>query len=285
MKVAELERATGVPRSTLHHYLNLGLLPPPAVLGPKLHLYGEEHLNRVREIGRLRAAGHSLDRIRARLARRRVRPFSPKGAQPPKKNSGQGDGTSAVRADILDAAVRLFMERGYDDVHVGDVARAAGIGKATLYQYFGSKADLFVDCLDRLGETAASLDIHSLLHDPSAVQTEDELRAAEVITRFESYRMIVSALAPAAYGKDPVVAARARAAFRKVARSAEPWLRRAIDEGRCRPMDPEMLAYMTWGALMAVGARLALGDGQYTLDQALGIYLDFVTNGTKLRKA
>ena len=46
------------------------------------------------------------------------------------------------RAKILDCAVRLFSERGYDAVGVQEIAEAAGIKKPTLYHYFGSKEGL-----------------------------------------------------------------------------------------------------------------------------------------------
>jgi AcrR family transcriptional regulator len=289
MKIAEFERATSVPRSTIHHYLNLGLLPPPVTRGPRLHLYGEEHQERVREIGRLREQGLSLKTIAARMARRSVR--SPSAAAAPEKateratraKSEPSSKGGALRDAILDAAVPLFMEQGYDNLHMSHVARAVGIGKATLYLHFGSKADLFMNCLDRLAEAAESLDIHSLLLDTASQRSTDELRAAAFVARFDSYRMMVSALASAAYGKDEAIAARARSAFRRIALSVEPWVRQSIEEGRIRPMDTELLAYMIWGALMAVGARMALADGRYTLDEALGIYFDFMINGTALR--
>jgi hypothetical protein len=60
--------------------------------------------------------------------------------------------------------------------------------------------------------------------------------------------------------------------------NAEPALRRAIDAGKCRPIDSELLAYMNWGALIAVGDRLAL-DGKYTLNDGVRAYLDFVGRG------
>src|SRR6185503_10731385 len=68
MKIAELERVSGVGRSTLHHYLNLGLLPPPERLGPKLHLYGPAHIEGLRQIRRLQRRGLSLTQMKARLS-------------------------------------------------------------------------------------------------------------------------------------------------------------------------------------------------------------------------
>jgi len=46
------------------------------------------------------------------------------------------------RLRILDAAERLFAERGPQNVSMDDVARAAGVGKGTLFRRFGDRASL-----------------------------------------------------------------------------------------------------------------------------------------------
>lgn len=46
------------------------------------------------------------------------------------------------RQILLDVALRLFAERGYDAVGVQEIVNAAGVTKPTLYHYFGSKRGL-----------------------------------------------------------------------------------------------------------------------------------------------
>jgi AcrR family transcriptional regulator len=52
-----------------------------------------------------------------------------------------------TRTLILKAARRLFMQRGFADVAVGEVASAAGVTKPTLYYHFGDKEGLYADVL------------------------------------------------------------------------------------------------------------------------------------------
>jgi len=47
------------------------------------------------------------------------------------------------RADILSAAALCFMERGYTETSIDDVARRLGATKGRIYHHFASKADLF----------------------------------------------------------------------------------------------------------------------------------------------
>jgi TetR/AcrR family transcriptional regulator, transcriptional repressor for nem operon len=69
-------------------------------------------------------------------------PPSPRAllAQPP-DNVAAGKG-GANRQRIVDAALDLFMERGYAETSIGDVADAAGLLKGNLSYYFKTKADL-----------------------------------------------------------------------------------------------------------------------------------------------
>jgi len=47
------------------------------------------------------------------------------------------------RIEILQAAGRVFYLRGYEKSKIEDVAKEAGIGKGTVYEYFESKQQLF----------------------------------------------------------------------------------------------------------------------------------------------
>src|SRR3954454_12296533 len=50
---------------------------------------------------------------------------------------------------MLDAAMRLFAERGYAAVAMDDVAAAVGVTKPLLYNYWGNKERLFLACMER----------------------------------------------------------------------------------------------------------------------------------------
>jgi AcrR family transcriptional regulator len=50
---------------------------------------------------------------------------------------------AATRQALLDAAIGLFAERGYDRTTVRDIATRAGVNQSLLFRYFGSKEALF----------------------------------------------------------------------------------------------------------------------------------------------
>src|SRR5215468_9858256 len=65
------------------------------------------------------------------------------------------------RQKILTAAAELFGANPYDSVQMRDVAARAAVGKPTLYRYFPSKEELFLEVfksgLDRLDAEVATI--------------------------------------------------------------------------------------------------------------------------------
>jgi AcrR family transcriptional regulator len=53
------------------------------------------------------------------------------------------------RATIVEAAGRLFGERGYDATRLDDIAAAAGVTKPILYRHFDTKRALYLALLER----------------------------------------------------------------------------------------------------------------------------------------
>jgi AcrR family transcriptional regulator len=50
---------------------------------------------------------------------------------------------NAKRAQIIAGARAVFLSQGFDAASMGEIARAAGVSKGTLYVYFKNKAELF----------------------------------------------------------------------------------------------------------------------------------------------
>ena len=53
---------------------------------------------------------------------------------------------------VLDAAHRLFAERGYAEVTMDEIAASVGVTKPLLYTYFGNKERLYIACMERAGD-------------------------------------------------------------------------------------------------------------------------------------
>ncbi len=64
LKISDLERITGVGRSTIHYYLREGLLTPPRRTGKTMAYYDAGHVEELRRIRDLQEEGYPLTLIR-----------------------------------------------------------------------------------------------------------------------------------------------------------------------------------------------------------------------------
>jgi AcrR family transcriptional regulator len=85
----------------------------------------------------------------------------------------------ARRRDILDAARRLLERDGYERLNMRDVARGAGVSPGSVYNYFGSREELFATLYaERLEE------FHAEIVPACAAATTPEQLFVEIANRY-----------------------------------------------------------------------------------------------------
>jgi AcrR family transcriptional regulator len=73
-----------------------------------------------------------------------------------RRRSAQADGSAdyaAKRAELLRIAARLFKEQGFQSTRLIDIAKEAGLDRATVYYYVGSKEELFQETVEGVLDT------------------------------------------------------------------------------------------------------------------------------------
>lgn len=65
-------------------------------------------------------------------------------------NLAEGGRAARTRRHLLDTALRLFAEHGYEGVRVEDIAREAGLSRAAFYKHFAERDEIIGELLDRL---------------------------------------------------------------------------------------------------------------------------------------
>ncbi|KAA5604070.1 TetR/AcrR family transcriptional regulator [Roseospira marina] len=100
------------------------------------------------------------------------------------------------RAEILDAALRIFLRSGYKGATIDLVVSEANASKATVYSYFGGKEGLFISILEERTEHVLSDLFAQDMIDPHAIGAADVPGVLEQIAR----RLLTASLAPEALG-------------------------------------------------------------------------------------
>ncbi|MFJ8111802.1 TetR/AcrR family transcriptional regulator [Streptomyces sp. NPDC096132] len=150
-----------------------------------------------------------------------------------------------VRADVLDAAGALLLDKGMGAFTIEAVADRAGVSKTTIYKWWPSKGALALDGYFHAVESALAFpDSGDLEADLTA-----QLRAfVQVLTRTPAGRVIAELIGQAQ--TDPDLAAALLERYSGPRRElAVRRMRRAQEHGELRAdVDPEVLVDQLWGA-------------------------------------
>jgi AcrR family transcriptional regulator len=89
----------------------------------------------------------------------------------------------ARRAQLLDAALEVFVAQGYHAAAMDDIAERAGVSKPVLYQHFPSKLDLYLALLDQTCDAVIDAVRQALESSPD----NNKLRVQATMEVFYSY--------------------------------------------------------------------------------------------------
>ena len=64
---------------------------------------------------------------------------------------------------ILDAAIRVFAEKGFHRARISDIADAAGVADGTIYLYFDNKEHLLLSIFEAVSYTHLTLPTSDLV--------------------------------------------------------------------------------------------------------------------------
>ena len=156
------------------------------------------------------------------------------------------------RADVRDAALTLFAERGYHGTSMKDIAEALGIRAPSLYNHVGAKQDLLVEIMEA---TLAELQER---HDAAVGTTPD---VAEALRRAVEAHVRYHARFPREVhvgnrdlpALEPVNRERVIGMRRTYARAWQRLLQRGVDEGRFELADARLASY----AILEMGIGVA----------------------------
>jgi len=143
------------------------------------------------------------------------------------------------RQRILDAAMRIFSERGFHHATVSEVAQAAHVGKGTLYLYFHSKEALLVALFDELADRLlATLD--RVLGEGTSLREAVYRLVEEQVDNGTTKKQILRLLSQQPFLANLSLQREKRALVRRVIERVARGVRAATDRGRLRPCDPNL---------------------------------------------
>jgi len=187
--------------------------------------------------------------------------------------------------EVLDAALDLFMEKGFAATRVEDVAQRAGISKGTIYLYFPSKEALMEGLIHRALSPIALKAVNTIEMLNVDPRTILKALGGMVGKQLSDPRVVaIPKLVIRESANFPELAAMYR---REVIDKAMPSLikliERQVRSGRFRPVDPELAVRSMIGPI-AIHLLLdevfgIVPEGGLQMDKFIANHIDILFNG------
>lgn len=170
--------------------------------------------------------------------------FSPMNSASDEASKGQI--RQANEALILAAAERVFAGAGFGGATMAAIAEAAGLPKANLHYYFGSKQELYRTVLaETLKDWLKPTEVITPDADPqTAIEAYIRAKMALSMQRPHASRVFGNELLHGAPVVKPLLAGDLRELVQAKAKVIAQWVR----DGRMAPVDPVHLFFTIWAA-------------------------------------
>jgi AcrR family transcriptional regulator len=171
------------------------------------------------------------------------------------------DKANRKRSEILDAACKVFSEKGYHRTRIEDIASELGMAQGLLYRYFRSKLDIFSQLIDDViaRVTAGIASDAPGTSDNLDQYTEQMRRGVEnLFNIFVEDPRISKLLFQGSLGIDEDIRLRIQYLLDLFGEYSSLYVRQGIDKGFLRPDIQVEETGLAFNALIAEGTRRIL---------------------------
>jgi len=183
------------------------------------------------------------------------------------------------REEIVDAALRLVLEVGYNQVTLADIAERVGVSKGLISYYFPKKEDVFLAVLDQIVERLTT-DFQSFA-DADATAPEklkmifrnlfgNEKRARRY------YTVVIDYMAQAI--RTPGVQEYTQNIYNSYRTYTEKIIMEGVRRGQFRDVNPERATSMTLGMMEGLVLQWFFDKKGFDLDEAYRMCVDFMNS-------
>ena len=189
--------------------------------------------------------------------------------------------TNETRLAILRCAAEIFSEREFHEVLTDDIAQRLGIGKGTIYRYFGSKEELYLAAIGE-GLNGLHAAITAVLEQDAPLDTTIEAVVRTMVTYFWRRRDFFVLM----HRLEPKLKARERSDWRERRNQVVGLIRRVIEraatQGGISRVNARLAVEVLFGMIRGVCVYRAEGDRPEELTRLVtAIFLRGVTGETR----
>ncbi len=182
-----------------------------------------------------------------------------------------------TREGILEAAARIFSEKGFDATSMQDIAEAVHLQKASLYHHFSSKQEILAGILDR------ALDLLNTKLEEVLAQSlspDEQLRKAMIcyLQTIAENQNLSAVLLLELRSLDPQLKAKHASRREKFEGLWKDLIIRGRQQGVFQEIDPSLTGRAILG-VMNWTVTWFRKDGAKTAEEIANLYADLLLNG------
>lgn len=283
IRIGELEKISGLPRSTIHFYIREGILHRSIKTARTMAYYDERHVERLKLIKRmkseyrlpiafLKSKIEEIEKNKSPSAGPDQSPGAPSSIVSPKKR----------RQEFIDAAIRIFVAKGYRKTNVRDITEEVGVSAGTFYIYFPTKRDLFMEVVDEIFKGIVGQAAVAIKGEQDLIK-RSRIRSRVFNDNYARYSEILNQLRAEMAGEEQWPQEKIKKIYKDITAPPIREAREAVESGVLKStVDPELLVWAMTGIVEIMSLRLAIDD-KYTYDEVMSFTEDMILNGIALK--
>lgn len=181
-----------------------------------------------------------------------------------------------TREKLFRAAESVFAERGFERSAIADIASRAEVALGTFYVYFPDKKAVFIELVDELGDRLRTKQRDAV----AGAKTRLDVERAGLRSFFDfvaQHPGLYRVVREAEFADPPTY----RRYYERIAQGYAAGLKKAMDEGELRELDPECLAYCLMGMADFLGMRWLVWQQTDDVDHMVEQAMSFIRHGVE----
>lgn len=192
--------------------------------------------------------------------------------------------SSERRIEILEAALKVFVKKGYSEARMDDIVQEIGLSKGAIYHHFQSKRDLFIALIEHWMDQFYAIErTGELKAKPSAVIIKSIARFTAKLFQRNPNWFLVEPEIWAFANRDKEIRELANQMYTRVFTVFEALIQRGIKHGEFKEVNARMIAISIMTSLHGMIWFVLFQPKDFSLEEYVDMNMDFILNGVSIQ--
>jgi len=160
--------------------------------------------------------------------------------------------TNSTKEKILEAAIKVFAERGYHSTRVDDIADESKTSKGSIYFYFKSKQEIFLGLIEIFIDLLEKRVLKTMSNKGNHGPEQLTQTLIEIVRVFKQYRSLAKIVLIQAVGLGEIFEDQRRLFIDKFCGIVQMRLDQAVQDGSIEPINSSIVARLWVGSMVEI---------------------------------